>query len=410
MKSLLSLSALAAGLAIAAPCQAKAGDPIPFGDGLTFDPIIDGRLRWEHVEQDNIQKDADAVTLRMRAGFEVQHDSGLAFLAEAEGNLAISDRYNDTIPGNNGYLGAEPYPVVADPQTVELNRLQVAYKGKDLGLTVGRQRIVYDNARFVGDVIWRQNEQTFDAVRGTAKLGPVAIDATYAISQRTVFGIDSPNEHFDGDLVLAQAGIDTHGVKLKGFTYLLDYDDRVAYSSKTFGVLASTSIPLGGKTKIEVNATYARQSDYKANPVDYSAEYIWGELGASVAGFGIKGGYEELGSDDGVAAFQTPLATLHAFNGWADLFLTTPAAGLRDYYGSVGKGLGDVGPLKGLKAAVVYHKFESDVGSLDYGTEWDANLGFKLKNYGILIKYANYNAEDFGTDTERFWLQVEFSY
>lgn len=313
MKSLLSLSALAAGLGIAAPCQATAGEPIPFGDGLTFDPIIDGRLRWEHVEQDNIQKDADAVTLRMRAGFEVQHDSGLAFLAEAEGNLAISNRYNDTIPGNNGYLGAEPYPVVADPETVELNRLQVAYKGKDLGLTVGRQRIVYDNARFVGDVIWRQNEQTFDAVRGTAKLGPVVIDATYAISQRTVFGIDSPNEHFDGDLVLAQAGIDTHGVKLKGFTYLLDYDDRVAYSSKTFGVLASTSIPLGGKTKIEVNATYARQSDYKANPVDYSAGYIWGELGASVAGFGIKGGYEELGSDDGVAAFQTPLATLHAF-------------------------------------------------------------------------------------------------
>ncbi|WP_156840801.1 alginate export family protein [Novosphingobium aquimarinum] len=410
MKSFLSVSALAAGLAIAAPCQAKAGDPIPVGDGLTFDPIIDGRLRWEHVEQDNALKDADAVTLRMRGGFELQHDSGLAFLAEAEANLAIGDRYNDTIPGNNGYLGAEPYSVVADPQTVELNRLQVAYKGKDLGLTVGRQRIVYDNARFVGDVIWRQNEQTFDAVRGTAKLGPVAIDATYAISQRTVFGIDSPNEHFDGDFILAQAGIDTHGVKLKAFTYLLDYDDRVAFSSQTFGILASTSIPLGGKTKIDVSATYARQSDYKANPVDYSADYFWGELGGSVAGFGIKGGYEELGSDDGIAAFQTPLATLHAFNGWADLFLTTPAAGLRDYYGSVGKGLGDVGPLKGLKAAVVYHKFESDVGGLDYGTEWDANLGFKIQNYGILLKYANYDAKDFGVDTEKFWLQAEFSF
>ena len=29
---------------------------------------------------------------------------------------------------------------------------------------------------------------------------------------------------------------------------------------------------------------------------------------------------------------QTPLATLHAFNGWADMFLTTPANGLQDLY------------------------------------------------------------------------------
>ena len=30
------------------------------------------------------------------------------------------------------------------------------------------------------------------------------------------------------------------------------------------------------------------------------------------------------------AGFNTPLATLHAFNGWADRFLTTPVKGLAD--------------------------------------------------------------------------------
>lgn len=409
MKTVLSLSALAASLALAAPAGAKAGDPVQVNDTLTIDPIIDGRVRYEGVDQDNAAGDADAFTVRMRAGAEVSVD-GFSVLAEAEATLALSNNYNDTIPSNNGYLGAEPYSVVADPESVELNRLQAGYKAGGLGLTVGRQRIIYDNARFVGNVGWRQNEQTFDAIRGEAKFGPVAFDATYAISQRTIFGSESPNERFKGDIVLLNAGLAKDWYKLKGFAYLIDYDDRIAFSSKTFGVLANASVPLGSSFKVDIQASYARQSDYKDNPVDYSADYIQAELGASIAGFGVKAGYEELGSDDGVAAFQTPLATLHAFNGWADLFLTTPTAGLRDYYASVGKTLGDAGPLKGLKAAVVYHKFESDVGGLHYGSEWDANLGFKLGNYGILFKYARYDAEDFAVDTEKFWVQVEFSY
>jgi hypothetical protein len=32
------------------------------------------------------------------------------------------------------------------------------------GFKLGRQKIIFDNARFVGDVGWRQNDQTFDAI------------------------------------------------------------------------------------------------------------------------------------------------------------------------------------------------------------------------------------------------------
>jgi hypothetical protein len=42
----------------------------------------------------------------------------------------------------------------------------VQYATKALDLTLGRQRINLDDQRFVGSVGWRQNEQTFDAVRG----------------------------------------------------------------------------------------------------------------------------------------------------------------------------------------------------------------------------------------------------
>lgn len=416
MRKIFAAAVFATPLLAASPAFAAPGDPVKVSDDLTIDPIIDGVLRWEHVDQDDIDLDADAVTMRLRAGVEAT-THGLSFLAEAESTLAIVDHYNDTIPGNNGYLGAEPYSVVADPQNIELNRLQMSYKGKAAKVTIGRQRIVLDDARFVGNVGWRQNEQTFDAVRAEAKVGPVTFDGTYAISQRTVFGADAPNEYFDGNMFLVQAGFDARVAKVKAFTYLLDYDTRLAFSSQTFGVMANGAIPLGDKFKLNFAATYARQKDYKANPNSFSADYFSGELGASVMGFGLKAGYEELGADADATcvatpcrAFQTPLATLHAFNGWADLFLTTPENGLRDYYGGISKKIGDAGPLKGLTGAVVYHKFESDLGSLDYGQEWDASLGFSVRSYAILLKYANYDAKSFGTDTQKFWLQLGFKY
>lgn len=409
MRKIFAAAALAAPFIAASPAFAAPGDPIKVSDDLTIDPIIDGNLRWEHVDQDDINLDADAVTMRLRAGAEATTHN-LSLLAEAEGTLAIVDHYNDTIPGNNGYLGAEPYSTVADPENIELNRLQLSYKGKAAKVTIGRQRIILDNARFVGNVGWRQNEQTFDAVRGEAKVGPVALDLTYSISQRTVFGVDSPNQHFDGDIFLANGSVNVKPVKITGFAYMIDYDTRVAFSSQTYGFLATGAVPVTKAVKLKFLASYAKQKDYKLNPVNYSADYFNGELGVSVMGFDVKGGYEELGSDHGIAAFQTPLATLHAFNGWADLFLTTPAAGLRDYYGGVSKAFGNAGPLKALNAAVVYHKFDSDFGSIDYGQEWDASLGFSVRSYAIMLKYANYDAKSFGTDTQKIWLQFGFKY
>jgi hypothetical protein len=400
----LTAAAVPAALAGAQAQAQDLGAPLEIATGVTLDPILAVRVRAETVDQEGIAEDAEALTLRARIGAEIGL-SGFSILAEAEGTAALVDDYNDTLPGN----GIEPFPVVADPENLELNRLQVSYMQDGTGVTLGRQRIVLDNARFVGNVGWRQNEQTFDAVRGQAKLGPVALDATYSISQRTVFGVDSPNEHFDGDIVLLNGGIDLPVVDAKAFAYLIDYDTRVAFSSQTYGVLASAGIDIPAVGKLNASAGYARQSDYGANPVAYDADYINAQLGLGLFGFNLAAGYEELGSDGGVAAFQTPLATLHAFNGWADMFLTTPATGLRDHYVTVGRSFG-VPFLPGLKADLTYHEFDSDFGGLDYGSEWDASLGFKLGPASLLAKYANYRADGFAVDTEKFWLQAEISF
>jgi hypothetical protein len=117
----------------------------------------------------------------------------------------------------------------------------------------------------------------------------------------------------------------------------------------------------------------------------------------------VTAGYESLGgSKTNGGAFSTPLATLHAFNGWADKFLNTPPTGLEDTYVSVG------GKVVGTKLLAVYHDFRSEASSADYGHEIDLAATRPIdddSSWGA--KYANYKADDFATDTSKFWLWYE---
>jgi hypothetical protein len=271
-----------------------------------------------------------------------------------------------------------------------------------------------DDQRFIGSVGWRQNEQTFDAARAEVTVGPVSFDATYANRQDTIFGSEAgPRRSIDGDFVFLQAGAKLGPVTAKGFSYLIDYDEAFAFanSSQTYGGRITGSFPLGKAVKLNVLGSYARQMDMGRNPVNYQADYVLGELGLGYQGFTLTGGYEKLGADKAAGkAFQTPLATLHKFNGWADLFLTTPGNGLQDYYVTLAKVFPKVMAVKGLNANVTYHDFHSDVGGVKFGSEWDASLGFKTRKLGWLVKYANYNADKFGVDREILWLQAEVSF
>ncbi|MBS0476182.1 MAG: alginate export family protein [Proteobacteria bacterium] len=413
---LFAAAVLAAPLALAHPALAAPGDPVALGDGLSLDPIVEGRLRYENVDTPTL--DADAVTLRLRAGAELKHKSGLSLLVEGEGTLALTKDYNAfpfAIADSQRRTG---YAVVADPMNVELNRLQVQYKSKPLTLTLGRQRINLDDQRWVGSVGWRQNEQTFDALRAEARLGPVNVDATYSLSQRTIFGVDAgPRLAYDGHFTFLGAGAKLGPVNVKGFAYLLDYDPAEQLGAlavtnadtQTYGARATSAFKLAPKLSLNLAASYARQSPWKDNPAHYGADYIAAEAGLGLGPIGMNAGYEKLGSDNG-HALQTPMATLHKFNGWADLFLTTPAAGLEDWYGGATVKFPTVKPLPGLNAGVTFHRFESDAGNLHYGDEWDASLGFKLGRANLLAKFADYNAATFGADTRKIWLQVEFAY
>ena len=377
---------------------------------VDIQPILEARGRYETVDQPTI--DAQAVTLRLRVGAEARLGK-FSMLAEGEGTIALTDDYNAfpfNLPGEKQWR--PEHAVIADPQNLELNRLQLQYRPAGAVLTFGRQRINLDDQRWVGSVGWRQNEQTFDAVRAETKIGPVAADLTYALSQRTIFGRDStPRAGLDGNFAFASLSSKLGPLQGKLFAYLLDYDEPfyAANSSQTYGARVSGSVPVGKKHRIALRGSYARQSDHGGNPFEYAAEYWSVDAGAKLTGFDVIVGWERLGTDNG-RSVQTLMATLHKFNGWADLFLTTPAAGLEDAHVTLSRQLAPVKLLRTLDATIAFHQFDSAAGDAEYGTEWNASLGFKLGKTAVLVKYADYDAKDFGTDTRKLWLQAEWAF
>ncbi len=399
-----------------AMCSTAALSSPALAEEIQVKPIAEARLRYENVDQQGIAVQADAVTLRVRAGATAK-SGAFTVLVEGEGTLAIVEKYNS---GLNGNLG----PIIADPENVELNRVQIQFTGLPKTLiTVGRQRINLDDQRFVGNVGWRQNEQTFDAARVEwSGIKGVKADVTYAWSVRTIWGVDgfgARQPAISGDNIFANIGYKGKTFGVTGFAYLVDQDEALVQgfrnSSQTYGVRANAAVPIG-KAKINLVASYARQSDYNNNPNNYAADYILAEAVTDVAGFKLTAGYEVLGADNGVAltSFQTPLATLHKFNGTADKFLATPPNGLRDLYLGAGYAL-KVKALPGLNAAITWHQYKSDRLGQKYGTEWNAQIGWKIgKKVSFLAKFADYKqkgAVDFAgdADTRKFWAQLDFN-
>ncbi|MEL6687246.1 MAG: hypothetical protein AAFP97_06475 [Pseudomonadota bacterium] len=380
--------------------------PQTFGQALdATKPIADMRVRYEGADFSNFAETAEALTLRARIGAETGEFFGTSALVEVDHVTALVDDYNSTTNGQT------MFPVIADPETSELNRLQLRNTSlPDTVVTAGRQRIIYDDARFIGNVGWRQDEQTFDALRVTnTSINGLKLDAAYIDQVNTIFGDEDPRAKVESDSWLFNAAykmVDEGPLtaNLSGYAYLLDLS-RQTVSTQTYGArLQLASGPV--KTRFE----YARQSDYGANPLDYSEDFFAVSGALSQSGMTVELGFEQLGGGSGVQAFSTPLATAHKFNGFADVFLATPVNGLKDYYAKVGYKTDPIGPLSFVNMFATYHEFEAETGPLNYGSEIDAVVATKVGDVGVLFKFADYKADDLATDRTRYSFQLDFSF
>ena len=377
--------------------------------------LLDIRYRYEFVDDAGFMEDARASTLRTRLGYVTGAFHGLTFLGELEDIHTVgADEYNSA---SNGLT---MFPVVADPEGAELNQDYVAYGAvPHTTFRVGRQRITLDNHRFIGNVGWRQNEQTFDAL--SARYTPVeklSLFYAHLENANTIYGADHPslgNRNLNADLLNAswKFKIGT----LTGYAYLLELEDTPLASHQDLGLRFKGQHAFSDKVRLLYTIEYADQSDYKDAPSTVDAGYAFAEAGLGIGWFTIRAGYEIL-EGDGVYAFQTPLATGHAFNGWADRFLATPVTGIED------TSLTAVAILAGIKLQAVYHDFSADEGGAEYGTEIDLLITRTFnKMYTAGLKYANYSADSAtpilpgvpgvagnNTDIEKIWawLQLKF--
>lgn len=367
------------------------------------DWILDTRLRYESVSQDGLE-DASALTLRARLGYETPAWRGFRALAELEGVAQLTDEFNDTVNGHTAYA------VVPDPEAFELNRLQLSWTGAEgRSAVLGRQRIVLGNARFVGNVGFRQNEQTFDALRASFRpFEHATLTYIYVDRVRRIFGDDSPQGEWQSDSHIVQGEVASPVGRFTAYGLLLDFQNAPTQSSQTYGLRWQNEWEIGAyhpRLALEV----AEQRDYRGNSADFDLGYQHAEFGLRRDRWTVTAGGERL-EGNGARGFSTPLATLHAFQGWADVFLTTPADGVRDLYAGVSYATAPWPAAQPATFAVTYHDFADDGGSADFGSEWDASARFTLNEHVTLeAKAAFFEGEDVRfADRNKFWLALEY--
>ena len=398
--AVLAATLVPVGHATAEPSWPEAIAEGKFGFGL--------RYRYEGVSRGGLPEDAAAHTLRTRLGYSTSASLPVRAMVELEAVTHLgSDAFSDTVNRRTAY------PVVADPENTEINRawIDVTF-APGASARLGRHRIKYDNDRFVGNVGWRQNEQTFDGLRLTATSVPGLV-AEYAFISgvNRIFGRESANGTYDTRnhfLRLDYSGFALGN--LVGYGYFLDIEEAPALSSKTFGVRVTGTSDVGSGSTFLYTLEAARQSDHADNPSAFDLAYWVVEPGFRLGDVTLKLGYESL-RGDGTVAFRTPLATLHAFQGFADEFLATPPDGIDDYYATIVYAPKGAGPLAGTRFIGVYHRFDAAAGGATYGSELDLVIARKFAgNFDTSLKVARYRADARGSDTTKVWLSLGYTY
>ena len=397
MKSVLTAALLGLS-ATSVPVAALAAEPVGH-------LILESRLRYEAVDQDGFARTASALTLRTRLGFETAPFHGFKALIEGENVVALQDDYNSS---TNGHVA---FPSIPDPEGTEINRAQISWTSPRVDVTVGRQRIILGNARFIGNSGFRQNEQTFDAARLVVR--PNAdLTATYIYidNVRRIFGDDHPLGVFHSDSHLMQVDARTPAGQIAAYGYLLDFRNAPTLSSATWGARLTGARPIGDGVSVTYEAEYARQTDHAGNPSRFAHTYVAGAIGLRRNTSSIAVGLERLGGN-GVTAFQTPLGTLHAFQGWADVFLTTPADGVRDLNLRAGTTL-NLAPGPGaVRVAAAAHDFASARGGRNFGREFDLQIGVPVvPRVTAELTAASFSGQNGFSDRTKVWVTLEFKY
>lgn len=392
--------------------------------------LRDGRLlfglrpRYTWVDQSNQPSSTHWASLRTTLGWQTLFYLGLRVTVEAidvrrfDAHNAIdyaqTPGYAGSIPGGSLYAPYGPgyYARVADTETTDFNRLQLEYAGlPQTTLRAGRQLVRMDNQRFVGDYDATQLPQVFNGVsvenqslsRTTLSAGYFArVRNGYGAQWQTDFGLLNGRVAFAPELNLTAYGYFQNQATTGSVS---GFDDN---SNRIVGGRAWGDVQLGSVLTLTYSAELANQDSFAGGDSRIHAAYWrWG-AGVAVKQYFARFESERLGSNDGVYGFQTPLGSTQLFTGRADMFATTPRAGLRDVRGSVG------GRWSQAQVRLDYHRFRSDWNNGDLGHEWDAAVSWSFApSLLVSLEYADYRAgnADYGfPDTRKVAVTLAYAY
>lgn len=393
-----------------------------FADNQYYKIYLNMRYRIELGDADGLER-SEAYTLRTRFGIGSKPLAGFSGYVELENIVSMcSSCYFDKVQSPTGQTN------IADPELTQLNRAFIRYENKGdrpFIMLVGRQRIIFDDQRFIGNIPWRQNEQTFDSAYGESGFGFEGLKVRYGYiwDVKRIFGDKGNNPalgDFDSDSHLVNISYQTSlptMPRIAIFGYLLDFDNNspssAIASSNSYGFRANGRYEFDEGWSLDYVLSYAYQTDAGDNPINYDAHYVWASLEASYDPLGSLGlGYEMLGSDGNNARFVTPVSTAHKFSGFADVWLDNGGVGgLEDLFVSLAPKL----PWD-LKGKLSYHRFWSEFSSADLGSEIDGVLGKKLGyGFSVFSKGAYYDStgpsRDLGrSDTWRWSIQLDYDF
>lgn len=380
-------------------------------DSSTFEEALTGgkakvnlRLRAAGADRDGFDDKSSSLTLRSRLGYETGVYKGFKIYGEYEGVSAAGGEAYASTPAD---IATKQRFIIGDPTGSQVNQIYLQYEGHGSNVTIGRQRVIVNNARMIGNVGWRQNEQTFDGVTFKTKAAE-ALDLELYYFNKSHFIFFNTIELDSSAMVNAKFKLGKAS-NLSVYGLWLGVEGGGVNNTKTLGLRYDGKYQLSHGLNLFTTVEYAKQSDYEdynnGTSNSFSADYINYSIGINPGKFKATLGYELLGSDNGNEAVTFPLATNHKFNGWADIFLTTPDTGLRDLSLALESKFG------GIVAKLIYHDFSADEGGADYGDEIDIVLVKKLsKRLTVLGKLAMYNADEFAADTDRLTFDVNYSF
>ena len=365
-----------------------------------FKLSLNARLRYESKIEQGFDH-SDALTLRVRPGVTILPGKMFSAFIETEHTVAIGEDFralNDTLDpfrANNAQI--------IDPETNELNQGYIQLKNGGFTLKGGRQRIILDNAAHIGNVGWRQNEQTYDGVSLDYKTSDYSLYYAYASRANRIFGSEAEGafRELEGDMHFFNASANVGASKVGVYSYLLDFSEGLAFpraNSNTYGIQFDGN---------GFHAEYAYQTE-AGDQDSYNASYGHLTYTKKAGSVTYKAGVEYLEED-----FKTPLATVHAFNGFADRFIAhrlgLPGAeydGLTDIYAMAST------KVKGVVVKGFVHYYLNDSLSDAYGWEADLVLAKKLSdNLTLLGKSSYYVGDDDNTfDRDIIQTSVQLDY